>query len=254
MITVGVSGAAGRMGRAVAETVASADDLTLQAMYDPSAADAAEVNGARVASDPEALNGCDVIVEFTRPDVVMENMATWRSFGSHAVVGTSGFDADRLATLRAAWGDGPPNCVVVSNFSIGAAVMMRLSEIAAPHFAASEIIELHHDRKVDAPSGTALETARRMGAVVDQRRAVDSEELVAGARGAAVDGVHIHSVRLPGLISHQEVLLGGPGETLSIRHDTTDIASFMPGILLAVRSVADLPDAVTIGLESLLGL
>ena len=124
MISVGVSGAAGRMGRAVAETVTTADDLTLAALYDPAGASRAAAGGVAVAADPQALRGCDVIVEFTRPDVVMENLATWRRFGSHAVVGTSGFDAKRLDVLRAAWPDGPPNCMVVANFSIGAVVMM----------------------------------------------------------------------------------------------------------------------------------
>ena len=254
MTLVGVSGAAGRMGRLVAETIDAADDLTLGALYDPGAA-GSEVAGTAVTADPDDLGGSDVIVEFTRPDVVIANLATWRASGAHAVVGTSGFDADRLAALREVWSDGPPNCIVVPNFSIGAVVMMRLSEVAAPHFAAAEVIELHHDQKADAPSGTSLETARRVAAAGSgQERAVESAEIVAGVRGGEVDEVRVHSVRLPGLVAHQEVIFGGLGETLTVRHDTTDRAAFMPGVLLAVRSVAKLPAPVTVGLEPLLGL
>lgn len=254
MTTVGVSGAAGRMGRLVADSVAAADDLSLGGLYDPAAA-GVEIAGTPVTDDPGDLGGCDVIVEFTRPDVVMSNLTTWRGLGAHAVVGTSGFDAERLNALKEMWTDAPPNCLVVPNFAIGAVVMMLLSEIAAPHFAAAEVIELHHDRKVDAPSGTSLETARRIAAAASgQDRAVESAELVAGARGGDVHGVPVHSVRLPGLLAHQVVIFGGPGETLTIRHDTTDSASFMPGVLLAVRAVAGLPDPVTVGLEPLLGL
>jgi 4-hydroxy-tetrahydrodipicolinate reductase len=170
------------------------------------------------------------------------------------VVGTSGFDEARLAHVEQAWGNGPPNCLIVPNFSIGAVVMMRLAEIAAPHFAAAEIIELHHDRKADAPSGTALATARRVAAQKEQHRDVESVEMVPGARGADVDTVPVHSVRLPGYVAHQEVVFGGMGETLSIRHDTTDRQAFMPGVVLAVRSVAGLEMPVTVGLEPLLGI
>jgi 4-hydroxy-tetrahydrodipicolinate reductase len=242
------------MGRLVAETIAAAEDLTLHGLYDP--AGGGPVAGTPVSVVPGDLTGSDVVVEFTSPDVVMGNLGQWRDIGAHAVVGTSGFDEDRLGALRARWPDGPPNCLVAPNFSIGAVVMIRLSELAAPHFAANEIVELHHDRKADAPSGTSLETARRIGAAMsrEQQRAVESTELVPGTRGGAVDDVTVHSVRLPGLLAHQEVIFGGPGETLRIRHDTTDRTSFMPGVLLAVRSVADLPDPVTVGLERLLGI
>ncbi len=171
------------------------------------------------------------------------------------MVGTSGFDAARVSELRAFWGEGPPNCLVAPNFSIGAVTMMRLSEIAAPHFSAAEVIELHHDHKADAPSGTALETAHKIArAAPEQDRAVESSELVEGTRGGTIDDVRVHSVRLPGLVAHQEVIFGGPGETLSIRHDTTDRAAFMPGVLLGIRSVAHLEEPVTVGLEAILGL
>jgi 4-hydroxy-tetrahydrodipicolinate reductase len=241
------------MGHLVAETVAAEAQLELAGLYDP--AGGPPVAGVEVGLEPGALAGADVVVEFTRPDVVMGNLATWRAGGQHAVVGTSGFGEERLAELRASWGKGPPNCLVVPNFSIGAVVMMRLAELAAPHFPAGEVIELHHDRKADAPSGTALATAERMAAAAaGQHRAVDSTELTAGALGADVAGVRVHSVRLPGLVAHQAVMFGGAGETLTIRHDTTDRTAFMPGVVLAVKRVAGLPAAVTVGLEGLLGL
>ena len=145
--------------------------------------------------------------------------------------------------------------MIVPNFSIGAVVMMRLAEIAAPHFDAAEVIEMHHDRKADAPSGTALATAERIArAATGQRREVASKELVAGARGGLVEGVSVHAVRLPGLVAHQAVMLGGLGETLTLRHDTTNREAFMPGVVLAVRKVADLPMPVTYGLDALLGI
>jgi len=265
MIRVAVSGAGGRMGRLVAAAVADSatprtdgtgvhPELELAGCYDP-AHGGSSVSGHEVSTSPGAVAGCDVVVEFTRPDVVMDNLSEWRRLGLHAVVGTSGFDAERIAAVRAMWGSGGPNCLIVPNFSIGAVVMMRLAELAAPHFAAAEIIELHHDRKADAPSGTALATAERIAAVApDQHRAVVGEELVDGARGGDASGIPVHSVRLPGYVAHQEVLLGNVGETLSIRHDTTDRAAFMPGVLLAVRGVAALPDPVTVGLGSLLGI
>jgi len=213
------------------------------------------VAGVTVAADPGVVGAAEVVVEFTNPSVVLSNLARWRKMGLHAVVGTSGFDDTRLAVLRRKWGSGPPNCLVVPNFSIGAALMMRFAAAAAPHFAAAEIIELHHDRKADAPSGTALATAAGMAAAGGrQERAVEPRGAEPGARGAEVEGVPVHAVRLPGLLAHQEVILGSPGETLTIRHDTTDRAAFLPGVLLGVRRVAELPVPVMVGLEGLLGL
>jgi 4-hydroxy-tetrahydrodipicolinate reductase len=253
MTRVGVSGAAGRMGRLVAGAVAEAPDLQLVAAYDP-AGEGQAAGGIAVGTDPSALAAAEVVVEFTTPSAVMENLVRWREMGRHAVVGTSGFDASRLEALRAAWGSGRARCLVVPNFSIGAVLMMRFAALAAPHFAAAEIVEFHHDRKADAPSGTALATAAGMAAAGGRaERAVESVESVPGARGAAAQGVRIHSVRLPGLLAHQEVILGSPGETLTIRHDTTDRAAFLPGVLLAIRGVAALADPVTVGLEALLG-
>jgi 4-hydroxy-tetrahydrodipicolinate reductase len=250
---VSVSGAGGRMGSLVAETVAVSPNLELGPLYDPHHA-GAMVAGQRISGDPALIASADVVVEFTEPDVVMENLATWRSLGLSAVVGTSGFDADRVARLRSQWGSGPPNCLVVPNFSIGAVVMMRLAEIAAPHFSAAEVIELHHDRKVDAPSGTAIATAERIAEVAPQSRAVQSTELLPGALGADVAGVPVHAVRLAGLVAHQQVLFGGTGETLTIRHDTTDRTAFMPGVLAAVRAVGGLDEPVKVGLEKILGI
>ena len=252
MTRVGVSGAAGRMGRLVAEAVAAVPDLELVAGYDPYGAGQV-AGGIAVTGDPAALEAAEVVVEFTNPAVVMENLARWAGMGRHAVVGTSGFDAARLEALRALW-RGPGNCLVVPNFSIGAVLMMRFAAQAAPHFAAAEIVELHHDRKADAPSGTALATAAGMAAAGGrQERAVTAAETLPGARGAAAQGVPVHAVRLPGLLAHQEGLLGSPGETLTIRHDTTDRAAFLPGVLLAIRRVGSLSDPVTVGLEALLG-
>ena len=254
MIRVGVSGARGRMGRLVATRVEQAADLELGGLFDPEAGGGEQVAGCTVSDDAAALAGCEVVVEFTNPVVVMGNLARWRAQGSHVVVGTSGFSRERLAEVAELWADGPPNCLIAPNFSIGAVLMMRFAELAAPHFAAAEVVELHHDRKADAPSGTATSTAERIGrAKPDQQRAVTSAELAAGARGASVSGVPVHAVRLPGLVAHQEVLLGNEGEWLTIRHDTTDRSAFMAGVLLAVRNVADM-SGLTVGIEGLLGL
>lgn len=241
------------MGRIVAETVDASGDLELTGLYDPEW-EGKVLSDLTVGASPDALEGCDVVVEFTRPDVVMQNLRNWRRMGSHAVVGTSGFDADRIADATALWGSGPPHLLIVPNFSIGAIVMMRLAELAAPHFAAAEVIEMHHDAKLDAPSGTSLAAASRIAAASEQTRVVESRELAPGARGADAGGVPVHAVRLPGLVAHHTVLLGGTGESLTIRHDTTDRTSFMPGVLLAIREVAGLTDSVTVGLDGLLNL
>jgi 4-hydroxy-tetrahydrodipicolinate reductase len=240
MIKVGVSGAAGRMGTLTCRAVESASDMELSGSYAP----------GHGFDDPEALSPCEVVVEFTRPEVVMGNLTIWRRMGLHTVVGTSGLNEALMAELSENWGQGSPNCLVVPNFSVGATLMMRFAEQAALHFTAAEVVELHHDRKADAPSGTAIATAARIKPV--GRRAVESAEVMQGARGAG-DEVKVHSVRLPGMLAHQEVLLGRAGEVLTIRHDVTDRSAYVPGILLAIRSVAGLR-GVTVGLETLLGL
>lgn len=246
MTVVGVSGAAGRMGAMVRRAVDAAEDLALGHAYDPSGGDG-------VSRDPSGMAACDVVVEFTHPGVVLENLARWAGMGLHAVVGTSGFTADRIADAERLFEGTGATCLIVPNFSIGAVLMMRFAEMAAPYFAASEVIELHHDRKLDAPSGTSISTAERLGGAGGEPvREVDSEELRPGALGADVGGVRVHSVRLPGLLAHQEVLLGNEGELLTIRHDSTDRVSFLPGILLAVRGVTALEGPVVVGLDGLI--
>jgi 4-hydroxy-tetrahydrodipicolinate reductase len=229
-----------------AETVAAAADMELVAVFDP-AAGAESIAGVAAVTDPAAVD-CDVVIEFTIPEVVMGNLEQWGSRGFHAVVGTSGFNVDRLEQLAGQWGDSAGNCLVVPNFSIGAVVMMRFAELAAPHFEGVEVIELHHGDKPDAPSGTALATAARIAA------AGGVNDAFPGGSGADVAGIPVHSVRLPGVIASQEVIFGGLGETMTIRHDTFSREAFMPGMLASVRAVADLPDKLTVGLDALLGI
>jgi len=246
MIKVGVLGAKGRMGSEVSRTVDAAPDLELAAAVD--------VGDAR---DP--LAGCDVVVDFTHPGAVMDNLRWCLEHGRSVVVGTSGFDDARLATVRDSVGESPSaRALIVPNFSIGAVLMMYFAAKAAPFFESAEIIELHHAAKADAPSGTATRTAsliaeaRARAELGPPPDATVSE--VDGARGATLDGVRVHSVRLAGLLAHQEVLLGGHGEILTIRHDSMDRSSFMPGVLLAVRGVGSLPPGLTVGLDGMLGL
>ena len=255
MAKVGVLGAKGRMGSLVCQTIRSTDDLEL----------AAEVD---LGGQIDSLTGCDVVVDFTSPGAVMENLRWCVRNRKNLVIGTSGFDAARLAevddVLREAAAESAlpapmgPRVLVVPNFSIGAVLMMKFAEQAAKFFESAEIVELHHAGKVDAPSGTAARTA----AMIDAARSAAgmgpgpdaTTTEVPGARGAVIDGVHVHSVRLAGLVAHQEVLLGGHGETLTIRHDSLDRVSFMPGVLRAVRGIDSLPPGLTVGLEHLLGL
>ena len=207
----------------------------------------------------DALIGSDVVVDFTHVAAVMGNLRWCVEHGLNVVVGTSGFGDDRLAEVRSWTADQPDVRVLIApNFSIGAILMMRFAAQAARFFDSAEIIELHHANKMDAPSGTALRTAALIG---EARSAAGlgappdaTKEELAGARGATVDDIHVHSVRLAGLVAHQEVLFGGHGETLTIRHDSLDRASFMPGVLVAVRGIASLPPGLTVGIEPLLGL
>ncbi len=223
MIRIVVCGAAGRMGQAVCEAVEGAEDTALAAKADP----ALEVELG------EVLGEADVVVDFTTPSVALANLAACLLAGVHVVVGTTGFDLD-AARAASESADPGANCFVAPNFAIGAVLMMEAAQRIAPHMPECEIVELHNERKLDAPSGTAKRTA----------------ELIRGAGG----DVHepIHSVRLPGLVAHQEVIFGGEGQTLSLRHDSIDRHSFMPGVLLAVRRVSTLPDRFTVGLEALL--
>jgi 4-hydroxy-tetrahydrodipicolinate reductase len=244
-IKVGVVGARGRVGSEVCRAVERADDLVL-------------VAGLGSADSREALGVADVVVDFTRPDVVMDNLRWCISHGLHCVVGTTGFDEPRLDELRRALADAPGVGVLVApNFSVGAALMVRFAATAAPHYESVEIVEMHHPDKADAPSGTSRRTAERVAAARRDAGLGSMPDATStglpGARGAEVDGVHVHAVRARGLVAHQEVLFGGPGETLTIRHDSMDRASFTPGVLLAVRAVGERP-GLTVGIDELLGL
>jgi len=245
VIKVGVAGARGRMGQACVDAVNAAGDMQLVAAID-------------IGVPPTALDeaGAQVVIDFTTPDAVMHTLETCISRGIHCVVGTTGFTAERLDQVRA-WCDASPGVgvLIAPNFGIGAVLMMRFAAMAAPYFESVEVIELHHPDKVDAPSGTATHTAQVIAAA---RRDLPTPpdataHEVEGARGATIDGIHVHSVRSRGLVAHQEVLLGGVGETLAIRHDSLDRMSFMPGVLLGVRSVADHP-GLTVGLDGFLDL
>lgn len=245
MIKVGVLGAQGRMGAEVCRAVQGADDMELVATVD-------------VGDALDPLTAAEVVVDFTRPDVVMDNLRWCVERGLHAVVGTSGFDPSRVDTVRSWLTDAAAgNVLIAPNFGIGAVLMMHFAQKAAPLFESVEIIETHHPNKVDAPSGTAHRTAElvaaaRAEAKVDPSPDATTSELD-GARGADVDGVRVHAVRMSGAVAHQEVVLGGHGELFTIRHDSMNRESFMPGVLLAVRRVPNL-DRLTIGIESLLGL
>jgi 4-hydroxy-tetrahydrodipicolinate reductase len=245
MIAVAVFGARGRMGAEVCRAVEAAEDLQLVAMVD-------------AGDDRAAAEQADVVVDFTHPGAVMDNLAWCVAHGVHAVVGTTGFDDRRLQQLRELLADQPGvGVLVAANFSIGAVLMMRFAEQAAPFYESVEIVELHHPGKADAPSGTAAATARRVAAA---RAAAElppppdaTVQEVPGARGADIDGIRVHGVRLRGLVAHQEVLLGAEGETLTLRHDSLDRVSFMPGVLAAVRAVGARP-GLTVGIEPVLGL
>jgi 4-hydroxy-tetrahydrodipicolinate reductase len=246
-LNVGFRGARGRMGATVCSAVDAADDLELVAMVD---------EGDWLFDVADA--GAQVVVDFTRPDVVMDNIRFCIDQGIHCVVGTTGFDEEKLATV-ATWLEPKPELgvIVAPNFGIGAVLLMRFAQEAARYFPSVEVVELHHPGKVDAPSGTAVRTARLVAAA---RRAAGMDpapdattDALPGARGADVEGIPVHAVRLSGLVAHQEVLMGAAGETLTLRHDSYDRTSFMPGVLLAVREIGSRP-GLTVGIESLLGL
>ena len=243
-IGVGVVGARGRMGQAVVEAITASADCELIAAID-------------LGDDLSALDDVQVMVDFSTPDAVMQTLEYCISRGIHCVVGTTGFDEGRLAQVRQWAAQSPMTGVLIApNFGIGAVLMMAFAEQAAGFFESVEIIELHHPNKVDAPSGTATHTAHRIAAARQRAGASSAPDATVaaleGARGAAVDQIPVHSVRLRGLVAHQEVLFGGVGETLTIRHDSMDRTSFMPGVLLAVTKVDEHP-GLTIGLESFMG-
>lgn len=245
VLRVGVLGASGRMGQQVCQAVDGAPDLRLVTRID-------------VDDSHDSLVDVDVAVDFTHPDAVMGNLRAVIERGIHAVVGTTGMTEGRLDQLRE-WlgGHREVGVVVAPNFALGAVLVNHFAAVAARFYDAAEIIELHHDQKVDAPSGTAVHTAKTIaaaraaaGGVLAGDRTTHS---LPGARGADVDGVRVHAVRLPGLLAHEEVHFGARGELLTIRHDSLERASFMPGVLLAIRSVTGRP-GLTVGLDPLLGL
>lgn len=244
LVKVAVFGARGRMGAEVCRAVEAAGGLELAA-------------GIDAGEDRTPAESADVVVDFTQPDAVMDNLAWCIEHGIHAVVGTTGFTDERLDQLRSQLRGHDVGIVVAANFSIGAILMMHFAEQAAAFYESVEIIELHHPNKADAPSGTAATTARkiaaaRSAAALPAPPDATVQELP-GARGADVDGIRVHGVRLRGLIAHQEVLFGAEGETLTLRHDSLDRVSFMPGVLAAVRAVGSRP-GLTIGIEGILGI
>jgi 4-hydroxy-tetrahydrodipicolinate reductase len=260
-LRVGVFGAAGRMGSTVCQAVCADPDLELVAAVDPLHAglDLRHVAGVEcdlhLAADPEHFleHDVQVVVDFTVLDAARKNLEWAAESGVHAVVGTSGFTEADHDRFRSAFTQS--NCIIAPNFAIGAVLMMRFAELAAPWFDTAEIIELHHDNKVDAPSGTAMFTAERMAAASSEWAGdPTTDHVLDGARGGAgPGGIPIHSVRLRGLVAHQEVLLGTTGQSLTIRHDSYDRSSFMPGVVLAVKKIADRP-GLTVGLDALLDL
>jgi 4-hydroxy-tetrahydrodipicolinate reductase len=252
------------MGSTVCQAVAADPDLELVAAVDPYHAglDVRQVTGTddvhlQIARSADALTdaGAEVVVDFTELSAARENLRWCAANGVHAVVGTSGFTESAYDELRTLFGGDGPNCIVAPNFAIGAVLMMHMAELAAPFFDTAEIIEMHHDGKIDAPSGTAMATAERMAAASGEW-APDptTKHNLRDARGSeGPAGIRVHAVRMRGTVAHQEVILGTTGQTLSIRHDSYDRTSFMPGVVLAVKSVADRP-GLTIGLDALLGL
>jgi 4-hydroxy-tetrahydrodipicolinate reductase len=246
-LRVGVLGSSGKVGREICEAINRATDLELVAKVD-------------VADSTQSLVAAraQIVVDFTHPTVVMSNLEFCIKSGIHAVVGTTGFSEARLADLRECLKNSPEVGVLIApNFSIGALLMMRFAQLAAPHYESTEIVELHHPTKADAPSGTARRTAEL---VARARSAHGMDNVpdgtttaIPGARGAVIDGIHVHAVRARGLVAHQEVILGGPGETLIIRHDSMDRSSFAPGVLAAVRMISQHP-GLTVGLENLIDL
>jgi 4-hydroxy-tetrahydrodipicolinate reductase len=247
-IRIGVLGARGRMGQQVCKAVDAAPDLELVAMVDA---------GDWLFSVADA--GSQVLVDFTHPDVVMDNIRFAIDQGIHAVIGTTGFTRDKLDTVRE-WVNEAPTSIgvlIAPNFGIGAVLSMRFAQLAARYFDSAEVVELHHPNKADAPSGTAIRTAELIAQARKDAGLGNPPDATtqarAGARGADVDGVHVHALRIAGLVAHQEIVFGAEGETLTIRHDSLDRVSFMPGVLLAVRNVMSRP-GLTIGLEPLLDL
>ncbi len=259
---IGVFGAAGRMGAEVCRAVIADPDLALVAAVDPFRAriNLHEIVGATApdlvfaaSSDAMLAAGVDVAIDFTSADASRENLEWCAVNGVHAVVGTTGFSTDDLNRFRESFVRS--NCIIAPNFAIGAVLMMRFAEMAAPFFETAEVIEYHHDQKVDSPSGTAIATLQRMAAAKSSWAPDPTEkEIYPGSRGGeGPSGIRVHAVRMRGMVAHQEVVLGTTGQTLVIRHDTTDRTSFMPGVILAAKRISGCP-GLTLGLDALLDL
>jgi 4-hydroxy-tetrahydrodipicolinate reductase len=269
MINVGVLGAAGRMGQEVCAAVRAEADLALTAMIDTSftgdvaTAGLGDTEGTggtpMIVSDQlDAVNevGVDVAVDFTKADAAVENVKWCVRNGVHVVVGTSGISSDAQGEIANLCSEYMGHVLIAPNFAIGAVLAMKFAEVAATWLPDAEVIEMHHSAKLDSPSGTALNTVDailrgRKGSPAE--RPANTTETLGGARGADKEGIHIHSVRLPGLVAHQEVIFGGPGQLLTIRHDSLDRKSFMPGVIVAIREIGRHPGLV-VGLETYLGL
>ena len=246
---VAVSGAMGRLGSVIAHGISNANGMQLTGVYAPGHA-GKMVAGMEIEDSPEKINA-EVIGEWAHPGVVMENLKMWHTKGIHVVIGTSGFTEDRIRKLRSFWAEDDPGCLIVPNFSIGAVLMMRFAEMASAHFDSAEIIERHEAAKPDAPSGTALATAMRMGKYRNQSEQIAGKEVVKGARGGLVSGVRVHSLRMKGMLSDQEVAFSNMGEIFSIRHSSTSYESFVGGALVAIRYVHTIK-GVAIGLDAAL--
>jgi len=241
------------MGRLTIDAVDTLSDLRIGGLYAPGR-EGQDILGHKASGDPAAVADCEVIVEFTNPSAADENLPLWRDSGADVLVGTSGYTTGRIEALREQWVGLDSRCLVVPNFAIGAVLMMRFAELATPHFESAEIIEMHHHDKPDAPSGTALHTAARMAAARQHDTHPRGREIVRGALGADVEGIPVHSLRAHGAKAHQEVVFGTRGQYLTLRHDTSDYQCFVPGIILALRSMNSLKPGVTVGLEGLLGV
>ena len=243
-IGVGIFGVSGKMGSEVVRAVTRAEGMTT-------------VGGVDSNEPRDKVGRAQVVVDFTHPDAVMDNIQWCLERGINMVIGTTGFNEERLARVRELCEQHPKvGVLIASNFSIGAVLMMKFAAIAAPFYESAEIVELHHPNKADAPSGTSATTARRIAAARAEAGLGDVPDATVhddGARGAVVDGIHVHGVRLRGLVAHQEVLFGAEGETLTVRHDSFDRVSFMPGVVAAVRHVVETP-GLTLEMEDVLGL
>jgi 4-hydroxy-tetrahydrodipicolinate reductase len=261
MIKVIVAGAAGKMGKELCRAVLDDPDTELTGALDVNLK--GEDIGSIIGRGPIGVIICDmeptlkaeqanVLVDFTHASAVMENARIAVKYGVHLVIGTTGLTDENKSEIKTLCAENHVNAIIAPNFAIGAVLMMKFAEMAAKYMNHAEIIELHHDQKRDAPSGTALQTAKMIAPKI-KGPSVESEELIPGSRGGKYDNVHIHSVRLPGFVAHQEVIFGGLGQTLTIRHDSIDRTSFMPGVLMAVKAIKDYP-GVTIGLDKIMDL